>query len=147
MSLLQLIANGAFEANIPNSDNRHVLESRTLTFNNDFCNINRYADLFTPKKIICYNCSEDFSLNLIELTIGGNTIIIINDANFLDFIGFSENININGTVNKVYHLDKTKLFFPVKLIALHYHEVRIRITKSGNCNTIKLNGVYDFLST
>jgi hypothetical protein len=148
MALMQLSSNGAFDdAYVPNNYYRHALESRTLTFNNDFCNITRNGDLFTPKKIMCYNCSEDFSLNLIELTIGGQSIIRINDTKFLDFIGFSENININGTVNKVYHLDKTKLFFPVKLIALQYHVVEIRITKTGNCNTIKLNGVYDYLYT
>lgn len=145
---MQLNANGAFDAYVPNNNYRHALESRTLTFNDNRCIIiTRNADLFTPKKIMCYNCSEDFSIKSIEYIIGGQIIVKINDTQFLDFIGFSENINIDESTNKIYHLDKTKLFFTARLISLMYHQVEIRITKTGNCDTIKLNGVYDYLST
>lgn len=146
-NILQIVGNGVYDANIPNNQNRHSLQVTTQCFDNEICTISRTGDLYTPTKILCYNCSEDFSINSIQLIIGGNIITEINDTKFLDFINFSENIYIDNTLNKVYHLDKTKLFFSIKLVALQYHEVKIRISKTGNCNTIKLNGVYDFLTT
>ena len=146
-NILQLIGNGAYDANIPNNQNRHSLHVTTQYFNNEICTISRTGDLYTPTKILCYNCSEDFSINSIQLIIGGQIITEINDTKFLDFINFSEYIYIDNTLNKVYHLDKTKLFFSIKMVALQFSEVKIRISKTGNCNTIKLNGVYDFLNT
>ena len=145
-AILQLIGVGRFDNYIPNIDTRHALAAMTNTFNNDRCDISRIGDLYTPTKIMCYNCSEDFSINSIKIVIDSRSIIEIDDTKFFDFIGFTENIIIDGICNKVYHLDKTKLFFTIKLIALTGY-VSIQITKTGNCDTIKLNGVYDFLDT
>jgi hypothetical protein len=123
-----------------------ALEANMQCFNNDRCSIARIGDLYTPTKILCYNCSEDFSINSISLLMDDNIVLKISDTTFLDFIGFTEDINIDGTTNKIYNLDKTKLFFPIKLVALQWSQISILITKTGSCNTIKLNGVHDFLN-
>jgi hypothetical protein len=148
MALFQLVAFGEYDHFIPENNHRHAIENMTLEFNNDRCVIPRNGDVYIPKKIMCYNCDDDFSIDKIEFCVGGQCIININDTQFMNsIIDFIEDINIDGNINKVYHLDKTKLFYKVKLISLQYHDVDIRIIKSGNCQQIKLNGEYTFLES
>lgn len=145
--LIQLIAIGDFDNYIPNNNIRHVIEDRTLIFNNNVCSIIRVADLFLPNKIICYNCNDDFNIKDIKLQIGGYDILDFDTDIMNNIVDFIEDIDIGGNLCKIYHLDKTKLFFNIKLISLTWHEVRIKINNSGNCNNIKLIGKYTYLNT
>lgn len=152
--LIQLVAFGAFDRFISENDNRYSIENSSLDFNlinnditNSKCIINRNGDLFLPKKIMCYNCSDDFSIKAINLIIGNQSIITIHDTSTINSVipEFIENINIDGDHHKVYHLDKTELFFKIKLIALQYHEVSVNIKITGSSQQIKLNGQYTYL--
>jgi hypothetical protein len=73
-------------------------------------------------------------------------IIKINDTNFFTFLSFVETIMIDNTINKVYHLDKTKLYFHIPLIGLQYDKVKFIIKKNGFCENIKLNGIATMVS-
>ena len=66
-------------------------------------------------------------------------MINITDTSFFNFLGFKERITIDGKNHIVYHLDKTRLFFPIKLISLPYDDVKVIVSTSGNCSQMKLN--------
>lgn len=122
-----------------------ISQTNTANFFNNKFNIPREYDIYEPTKIMCNDCNENFFIKSIILTIGNIDIISIRDTNFFDFINFSENIQIDGKLCKVYHLDKTNIFFPIKVSLLKYHEINITITTVGNCNNIKLNGRGSFV--
>jgi uncharacterized CHY-type Zn-finger protein len=143
---LQLETVGMFDNHI-NNNNRHVIEDKTLSLTNNICIISRIGDLYLPKKIVCYNCDNNFNINDIKLEIGGQDILKIDCEIINNFINFIEDIESNGNICKIYHLDKTKLFFNIKLLCLSYHEAKIIINKNGNCNNIKLIGKYTYLNT
>jgi hypothetical protein len=146
MSLLQMLADGTFDSHIEGNERRYVTERKILPIINNRCIISRQQDLYEPKTIMCSNCDDEFSITKIELIIGDSSIITITDPLFFNFMDFIEDITINGTNYKLYHLDRTQLFFKIKLYALMWHEVLINITTTGNAETIKLNGEYTFLS-
>ena len=156
--LTQLVAFGSYDRNIPEHEHRYAIGNHNLTFNlinnditnaNGKCIINRNGDLFLPKKIMCYNCSDDFSIKGIKLLIGGQGKITISDTSTINSLipDFIEDINIDGAHHKVYHLDKTELFFNIKLIALQYRGVSVDIQITGSSQQIKLNGQYTYLDT
>jgi hypothetical protein len=117
-------------------------ESIQQDFQNNSITIQRLGDLFLPTKIMCYNVNNNFKINSIELDIGHQQILKINNTDFLNFKNYVEDITIDNENHKVYHLDKTDLFFKIKLIALQFHHVKINITTTGNAQNIKLNGIY-----
>ena len=82
--LVQLVANGMFDNHITNNDKRYSIENKTLIFNNSVCSIDRYGHFFLPKKIVCYNCNNDFKIKEIELEIGGNSNIINIDTDIMN---------------------------------------------------------------
>jgi hypothetical protein len=129
------------------NNNRHSIENRTLSFNNNTCIIEHIGDLYLPTKIVCYNCDNNFNINNIKLVIGGNDILKIECEIMNNIIDFIEDINFNGNICKIYHLDKTKLFFNIKILCLVYSNVTIIINNSGNCNNINLMGKYTFLES
>ena len=119
----------------------------TLDFIDNKCNIPRYGDTITPKHIMCYNCTDDFSIQSITIKIGRHIVQQISNTNTLhNIIPFIEDITIDGNSCKTYFLDRTKLFFTIDIIALPYSMCNIEITTTGNCARIKLNVCHMFLN-
>lgn len=113
-------------------------ESNSNTF---YCNILHHSHLYTPQKIICYNCSDDFKITSITLIIGGLKIIDIPNIDVLNnVVDFVENISLpnDNKSYKTYHLDKTSLFFQIKLMYLKNYDCAIKIVTTGTCDKIKL---------
>jgi hypothetical protein len=135
-----------FRNHIDNTDNQFSTEYISHIFDNNYCQIRRYGDYFLPTKIVCYNCNDDFNIKDISLFIGGHYIIKFNSEIMNNIIDFIEDVNIDGNLCKIYHLDKTKLFFNIILVKLQYHDASIFISKSGNCDNIKLFGKYTYLN-
>ena len=144
---IQLYAADGFHRYIEGNDTPYVIEKKTLPFIDNKCSITRHGELYEPKTIMCSNCHDEFSITKIELICGSSNIITITDPLFFNFMDFIEDITIDGNRHKLYHLDKTQLFFKIKLVALLWHEVLIKITTTGNAETIKLNGEYTILGT
>lgn len=128
---------------------RQFIKYRNNDSNKYKIKINLRYDLCTPKQIMCYNCSDDFEIKSITLYYDFNPIIKIPYVNSLNnVINFVENIRIPGDnkLYKTYYLDKTKLFFEINLLGALYNDISIEITTSGNCDNIKLNSEYCYLS-
>lgn len=121
----------------------------SLDFIDNNCEIPRDwdYDTITPKHIMCYNCTDNFSIQSITIKIGGHIVQQISNMNTLhSIIPFIEDITIDGNSCKTYFLDRTKLFFTIDIISLEFSTCNIEITTTGNCERIKLNACHMLLN-
>ena len=138
MSLLQLGLNDRMI--VP-----FVLERKLLSFTENICPLQRIGDLVEPLTIMCYDCNDEFAITKVKLIIGSHTVINIDDAPFFEFLHFKECLTIDGKNHILYHLDRTKLFFKIKLIAMQYSDSHIIVSTTGSCAEMKLNCEYSYL--
>jgi|TARA_Y100000389_G_C17157548_1_gene362721 hypothetical protein len=110
MSALDLISNlyGQY-AVIQREYSSKGTEYHTREFNNNNYEISHYyGDLYEPKQIMCYNCSNNFSIDSIKLCVDECNIITIDDTHVLNnIVQFIDDVIIDGNMCKTYYLDKT----------------------------------------
>jgi hypothetical protein len=147
----------SFEDLISNEDGQHgVIQSEYLSkgteyhtreFNNNNYEISHcVGDLYEPKQIMCYDCSNNFSIDSIKLCVNERNFITIDDTHVLNnIVKFIDDVIIDGNICKTYYLDKTKLFH--EIIFMSFSVYSIKITTTGNSNKIKLNGIYTYVSS
>jgi hypothetical protein len=136
----QLSLNSIYDSYIPK--NTYIFHNVSIDFNYQETEINHRYNMFLPNKIVCYNCSDNFNIKKITLTIGGNHIIKFDTEIMNGIVNFVEDIYIDDNLCKIYHLDRTKLFFDIRMVALQYQQAHIIIDRDRNseCNNIKLLG-------
>lgn len=129
------------------NDERCVTEMGTMTFKNNRINVPRIGDILLPYKILCRGCSPDFSITSIKITgddrHGDNVIVSIDDTEFFNFVDFVE----TDEDFTIYHLDRTKLFFNLYLVAIQFGNIMVNITTEGNADSIDLCGKWTHKST
>lgn len=97
-------------------------------------------DIMDVKKLLFYNCSDDFKVTNIKIYWDNKIIYRITPSDYMQFIdGIEETVEVRGQTCKIMHLDRLGLMLSFIRLLVAYCPLLVDVAIEGNCDICKLN--------